>query len=431
MLAVLAGDPGDERARHEHSNGRRCRPGRRPGRVYGAVTLGRAAGAGPFAACSPDRRPWIPFASPSTSARCTATAPASAPPSPSWPPRSTATTASRSHPYVLSFRARPEPPVRTLPLPAAVAQRLWARRRPAARSTGGWRGTEVVHGTNYVVPPSRRPRSCRCTTAGSCANPGQASPDVRRAGEVLRRRVRRTAPSVHASSHATADGVRELLGTDRVEVVHLGPLAVPAAPADAAAGLARRLGRPAVRAGHRHRRAAQEPARRWSRRSPRPTGAATPRWSSPARPATTAPRSTRPSTRWRPPPAARCCVRARSTTSRSRGCCTTPACSPTRRSTRASASRCSRPRPRRCRSWPRDAGSIPEVAGDGAELVAARRPGRARRRARTRARPTTAAARELVAAGRTQRRPLLVVGHRRRHGRPVPAGPPGRQHGAR
>ena len=59
------------------------------------------------------------------------------------------------HPYVLSFRARPEPPVRKLPLPAAVAQRLWSvGDRPRLDRWLG--GTDVVHGTNYVVPPSRR-----------------------------------------------------------------------------------------------------------------------------------------------------------------------------------------------------------------------------------------------------------------------------------
>ena len=59
--------------------------------------------------------------------------------------------------YVLSFRARPEPPTRRLPLPAALAHRLWARGgRPQADR---WlHDVQVVHGTNYVVPPSRLPR---------------------------------------------------------------------------------------------------------------------------------------------------------------------------------------------------------------------------------------------------------------------------------
>ncbi len=131
-------------------------------------------------------------------------------------------------PYLVSFRARPVPPVRRLPLPATVAHRLWAvGSRP--RVDRWLPGVDVVHGANYVVPPSRRPRVVSVHDCWFLANPERASPTVRRAGEVLRRSVRDGA-TVHASSAATADAVRLLLGTDRVESIHLGPLAVPAAP---------------------------------------------------------------------------------------------------------------------------------------------------------------------------------------------------------
>jgi glycosyltransferase involved in cell wall biosynthesis len=60
------------------------------------------------------------------------------------------------------------------------------------------------------------------------ANPDKATPAVRRAGAVLRRAVARGA-LVHASSHATAAAARELLATDRVEVVHLGTAHRPTA----------------------------------------------------------------------------------------------------------------------------------------------------------------------------------------------------------
>ena len=53
-------------------------------------------------------------------------------------------------------------------------------------------------------------------------HPDEVAPDVRRAGEVLRRAVAGGA-HVHASSEATAAQVRALLGTDRVHVVPLGP----------------------------------------------------------------------------------------------------------------------------------------------------------------------------------------------------------------
>lgn len=123
-------------------------------------------------------------------------------------------------PYVLSFRSRPQPPARRLPLPAALAHRMWARQdRPRLDR---WLGdAEVVHGTNYVVPPSRRPRIVSVYDCWFLTHPEQASPAVRRAGEVLRRSVRAGA-TVHASSTATAETVRDALSTDRVVTVHLG-----------------------------------------------------------------------------------------------------------------------------------------------------------------------------------------------------------------
>ena len=131
-------------------------------------------------------------------------------------------------PYVLSFRSRPAPPVRRLPLPAAIAHRLWSvGDRPRVDR---WVGpADVVHGTNYVVPPTRHPAIASVYDCWFLRHPGRASPDVRRAGEVLRRRVRAGA-TVHASSEATAAAARELLGATRVEVVHLGPLPVPDTP---------------------------------------------------------------------------------------------------------------------------------------------------------------------------------------------------------
>ena len=201
---------------------------------------------------------------------------------------------------------------------------------------------------------------------------------MRRAGEVLRRRVAAGA-TVHASSARDRRQVRELLGADRVEVVHLGPLAVPAArrrcrrprppaldgrPFVLALGtLERRKNLPtlvaafgAVAADHRDVRLVIAGARRRRPRRRRRRG-----------------RRARPGARAR-----RSCAPDRSTRRPRPGCCTTP----------------------RVLAYPSldegfgfpileaqqvglpvvatRAGSIPEVAGDAALLVARRRRRRAR-----------------------------------------------------
>lgn len=132
-------------------------------------------------------------------------------------------------PYLTSFRARPDDGVRRLPLPAAVAHRLWARLdRP--RVDRWLAPASVVHGTNYVVPPTGA-SIARLVSVYDCwflRHPEQAHPDVVRAGRVLDRSVRGGAV-VHASSEATAVAVRELWPSADVRVVHLAPLALPAA----------------------------------------------------------------------------------------------------------------------------------------------------------------------------------------------------------
>jgi glycosyltransferase involved in cell wall biosynthesis len=129
--------------------------------------------------------------------------------------------------YLLSYRAKVGAGGLRLPLPAALAHRLWSRvDRP---TVDRWLGdAEVVHGTNYVVPPSKRPRLVSVYDCWFLRNPSLANPAVRRAGEVLRRSVDGGA-TVHACSHSTADAVREQFPRARVFTVPLGALPVPAA----------------------------------------------------------------------------------------------------------------------------------------------------------------------------------------------------------
>ncbi|MFZ4719786.1 MAG: glycosyltransferase family 4 protein [Ilumatobacteraceae bacterium] len=139
------------------------------------------------------------------------------------------------HDYVLSFRAELADGTRRLPLPAALAQRVWGRLdRPSAdrwlRDAHG-DPVQLVHGTNYVVPPTRLPAVVSVYDCWFLEHPELAGAHVRRAGEVLRKAVERGAV-VHTSSHATEAKVRRLFPTAAVCTVHLGPLDAPAvAPA--------------------------------------------------------------------------------------------------------------------------------------------------------------------------------------------------------
>lgn len=123
-------------------------------------------------------------------------------------------------PYLVSFRSAAQGGHRRLPVPGIVASHVWSRTdHPSADR---WLGNvDVVHGTNYVAPPSTRPTVVSVYDCWFLRHPESASALVRRAGATLRRRVADGA-WVHASSDATADHVRALLGTERVVTVRLG-----------------------------------------------------------------------------------------------------------------------------------------------------------------------------------------------------------------
>lgn len=132
-------------------------------------------------------------------------------------------------PYVTSTRAERQPTQRRLPLPAAAAMRLWSRSSvPLDRFLGN---PDVVHGTNYVAPPTRCPQVVSVYDCWFLEHPRDVDADVRRAAAVLRRNVADGA-FVVTSSNATTMRVRELLATDRVRTIHLGPPPVPPIPPD-------------------------------------------------------------------------------------------------------------------------------------------------------------------------------------------------------
>lgn len=117
---------------------------------------------------------------------------------------------------------------RPLPLPAGAALRAWAvADHPTIE---WWTGTvDVVHGTNFVVPPSSR--AARLVTVydlTSVHHPEWCEPTARRYPDLVRRAVRGGA-WVHTMSRTVADECIHDLGADpdRVRVVP-GGVAPPA-----------------------------------------------------------------------------------------------------------------------------------------------------------------------------------------------------------
>lgn len=125
-------------------------------------------------------------------------------------------------PYLLSFRARVDPGERRLPFPARLALTTWSR-SSHPRADRWLCEPDVVHGTNYVVPPCRAPAVVSVYDCWFLDHPEQASADVRLAGRVLRASIARGAV-VHTSSHATEAAMRRHFPGAPVRTVHLGPL---------------------------------------------------------------------------------------------------------------------------------------------------------------------------------------------------------------
>jgi glycosyltransferase involved in cell wall biosynthesis len=123
-------------------------------------------------------------------------------------------------PYVLSMRAPLAPGTRRLPFPAAAAQAMWGR-ADHPRADRALRGADVVHGPNYIVPPSALPTIVSVHDCWFLRNPDRSPPAVRRFGAVLRRAIERGAV-VHVPSNHTRDEAEELLGAERIEVLPLG-----------------------------------------------------------------------------------------------------------------------------------------------------------------------------------------------------------------
>ena len=407
VLTVLTGDPGDERARHEHSKVDEAVPDGRPGEFTAryarpsrrrSLVARRAHGPG---SPRPRRRP----------------APR--------PPHRHRRRRRRAGRRPRRPRRRRGRPVRAqLPVPAraagAPAAAPGGRRPPpvvgrrSPRVLDRWLGAaDVVHGTNYVVPPTRRPAIVSVYDCWFLRHPdqavagrppgrrGPAPPRPRRGdGPRLQPRPRPTPPA----SCSDATGSRSSTSARSPCRTRRRPRPPPwadrrSAPFVLAVGtVERRKNLPALVAA-------------FGAAGARPTA---PRSSSPARPATTARPSTPPSPPCRRPPGAGSCGPGPVDDGHQGvAAAPRPRCSPTRRSTRASGSRSSRPRRSGCRSSPPAPARSPRSP--------ATAPSSSRSATATPSpppccacSPTTSTAGALVAAGRGQPRPVLVGGDRRR-----------------
>jgi glycosyltransferase involved in cell wall biosynthesis len=123
--------------------------------------------------------------------------------------------------YVLSFRASLPPGVRRLPYPAGPTLRAWGRVDwPRARRSLG--DVDVVHGTNYVVPPSGRPSIVTIHDCSFVTRPDLVNATVRSFVPIARRAIAAGA-WVHTPSSFVAEQVRDLLGASRIRVIPHGP----------------------------------------------------------------------------------------------------------------------------------------------------------------------------------------------------------------
>lgn len=133
----------------------------------------------------------------------------------------------------------PGVPTTARPLPAGLATRAWRRGiRPPAQWVCG--PAQVVHGTNFVVPPVRGPATVVTVHDLTAVRfPDLCTPATRRYPDLVRRSVDEGA-WVHTPSRFVAAEVVELLGVpaERVRAVAHGlpALADPAPPGPAGAG---------------------------------------------------------------------------------------------------------------------------------------------------------------------------------------------------
>ena len=112
-------------------------------------------------------------------------------------------------------------------LPPSVLVRLW--RQLDWPSGDRWLPpADVVHGTNFVVPPTSRPTTITVHDCWCARSPGDCESTIAAATATVRRAVDRGS-WLHVSTEWGAQEVRELYGAERIRVVPFGVPDVPEA----------------------------------------------------------------------------------------------------------------------------------------------------------------------------------------------------------
>ena len=129
--------------------------------------------------------------------------------------------------YAVTWRGHRDTGATGWPVPARLAHRCWAR-FDGPRIERFWPGSSVavVHGTNYVVPPTSAARVVSVHDLTMVRFPHLCPPATLRFPELVQRAIARGAV-VHADSFFVADEIRNWQPAARVRVVHPGIAPVP------------------------------------------------------------------------------------------------------------------------------------------------------------------------------------------------------------
>lgn len=128
----------------------------------------------------------------------------------------------------------PGTPLRVTGVPARALFDAWTR--VATPRIDRWTGSvDVVHGTNFVVPPTRAASLVTVHDVAFVTHPELVTPASRRYAGLLRAAVRRGA-TVHVFSDVVRDQVVDLLGCPPARVVRIHPGIADTTAGDADAG---------------------------------------------------------------------------------------------------------------------------------------------------------------------------------------------------